>query len=166
MPLISSNRLSRLRPEEAQEFASLERRLSDPGEGGKDALLARLGELAAKADSYDPIPDGSQPGDRFPLRAEAFQAVWEEAAGLRRDGRLMEIVRRVRCPVTAIHGEYDPHPAEGVARPLASVLDSFRIYRLPRCGHTPWAERYVRDRFFALLEHEITLPDSGFSADP
>ena len=28
----------------------------------------------------------------------------------------------------AIHGDYDPHPAEGVEKPLATVLKDFRLF--------------------------------------
>ena len=29
--------------------------------------------------------------------------------------------RKIKCPVVAIHGDYDPHLAEGVREPLSRV---------------------------------------------
>jgi pimeloyl-ACP methyl ester carboxylesterase len=57
--------------------------------------------------------------------------------------------------VVAIHGDYDPHPAEGVEKPLDSVLRRFRFVLLKNCGHRPWAERQARDAFYRVLEEEL-----------
>jgi pimeloyl-ACP methyl ester carboxylesterase len=64
--------------------------------------------------------------------------------------------------VVAIHGDYDPHPAAGVQRPLAAVLADFHFILLPRCGHRPWRERHARDTFYRILEAELQLepPDA------
>lgn len=37
-----------------------------------------------------------------------------EANEIRRNGRLLSYARDIRCPITAIHGDYDPHPAKGL----------------------------------------------------
>jgi pimeloyl-ACP methyl ester carboxylesterase len=57
--------------------------------------------------------------------------------------------------VVAIHGDYDPHPAEGVRKPLTEVLEDFRFILLKKCGHTPWREQEARDDFFRILKREI-----------
>jgi pimeloyl-ACP methyl ester carboxylesterase len=57
--------------------------------------------------------------------------------------------------VVAIHGDHDPHPAEGVEKPLASVLGCFRFILLQNCGHQPWTERHARDAFYRVLEEEL-----------
>jgi pimeloyl-ACP methyl ester carboxylesterase len=74
---------------------------------------------------------------------------------MRQTGRLLELAHQIRCPVVAIHGDHDPHPAEGVRVPLLSVLQGFRFVLLDRCGHTPWVERHARERFFRALEEEL-----------
>ena len=61
-------------------------------------------------------------------------------------------VRRICCPVVAIHGAYDPHPAEGVEKPLSAALREFRFVLLDRCGHTPWLERHARAAFYEAIE--------------
>jgi pimeloyl-ACP methyl ester carboxylesterase len=57
--------------------------------------------------------------------------------------------------VVAIHGDFDPHPAEGVKEPLAKAIENFRFILLKNCGHTPWIERDARERFYQLLAVEL-----------
>lgn len=121
---------------------------------GKKARIAfaRLGELCSRADAYDPIACDAEV---ISYQAEVFRRLWPQVEAFRASGRLLELARRIRCPVVAMHGDYDPHPAEGVRQPLADTLDDFRFILLPRCGHKPWIERQARQRFFELLREEV-----------
>ncbi|MCC7564830.1 MAG: alpha/beta hydrolase [Methanomicrobiaceae archaeon] len=152
-PLVQNTRLSRLEDSERKEALSLMRALGDSG-GAAPAALARLGEVLSSADHLDPLPGG---GEACELRPDIFCRVWGEAERLRRSGELLALGERICCPVVAIHGDYDPHPAEGVAAPLSRVLADFRFITLEACGHTPWRERRARERFFAVLEAELPL---------
>lgn len=152
---LQETRLSRLSEEERIEFESLIRALGDPATEDKDRLLARLGALAAKTDEYDPIMDESDAFDLVGTQGDVFQPVWQEAVELRRSGQLLALGKHIRCPVVAIHGDYDPHPAEGVQKPLSAILKSFRFIRLKNCGHKPWIERGARDEFYAILKEEL-----------
>lgn len=152
---LQETRLSRLGQAERAEFEATVRDVKDPATEDKDALLARLGALAAKTDAFDPIAGGTWEPDSVATRGDIFQGVWDDAAQLRRSGELLELARRVRCPVVAIHGDYDPHPAEGVQKPLASVLGRFRFILLENCGHRPWIERQARDAFYQVLEEQL-----------
>jgi len=67
----------------------------------------------------------------------------------------LELGKRIECPVVAIHGNYDPHPAEGVERPLSAVLNNFRFVLLEKCGHSPWIERQAKEKFYEILEEEL-----------
>jgi len=121
---------------------------------GKDALLARFGALMSRADGYDPLPeDGPEDGPSDAVRCDAavFEGVWPRAAQLRADGRLLAMGRAIRCPVVAIHGDYDPAPAAGVREPLFAILDDFTFILLPHCGHTPWRERQAKEEFYQAL---------------
>jgi pimeloyl-ACP methyl ester carboxylesterase len=80
-----------------------------------------------------------------------YQRVWREAAELRRTGKLLAFGDKVRCPVVAIHGDYDPHPAEGIRAPLATVSSDLKFILLANCGHSPWVERQARDEFYSVL---------------
>jgi len=72
-------------------------------------------------------------------------------------GKLLELGKSIKCPVVAIHGDYDPHPAEGVAEPLSRILKDFRFILLEKCGHRPWLERSARDRFYSILKQELVF---------
>jgi pimeloyl-ACP methyl ester carboxylesterase len=86
---------------------------------------------------------------------DIFLSVWREAAELRRSGKLLELGKHIKCPVVAIHGDYDPHPAEGVQKPLSAILKSFSFVLLANCGHKPWVERQAKDEFHAILKREL-----------
>ena len=146
---LAETRRQRLSSQENQEFARALHALSDPAVADKDAWLARLGTLAAKTDSFDPLPS---PHDDAPanLNGDIFHAVWEEAAEMRRSGELLALARKIRCPVSAIHGDTDPHPAQGVCAPLSAHLEHFSFHLLEHCGHTPWLERLARENFYRV----------------
>ncbi|MGC9522852.1 MAG: alpha/beta fold hydrolase [Anaerolineae bacterium] len=142
--------MSRLTNAEREEFARVVVALGDPAAADKDTLLARLGALSARTDTFEALPPADE-ADAIGPRGDVFQGVWATAAELRRSGALLALGRRIACPVVAIHGDYDPHPAEGVAEPLSSILSGFRFILLEKCGHKPWVERYARDEFYAIL---------------
>jgi pimeloyl-ACP methyl ester carboxylesterase len=148
-------RLIRLDADEKTEFESLLQGLNNPATKDKDRLLARLGALAFKADAYDALLDQVDETDRIDQKGDIFQSVWDSAAKMRRSGELLALSEHIQCPVVAIHGDHDPHPAEGVGEPLSGVLRDFRMVVLEKCGHTPWIERQARDRFYSVLEAEL-----------
>jgi pimeloyl-ACP methyl ester carboxylesterase len=150
---IQSTRMSRLTEEEREEVRTLMNALDDPESGDRKVDFARFGALFTKADTFDPIR--SEPSDALEFRPDIFKSVWPEAAGLRRSGELLRLAQSIRCPVTAIHGDHDPHPADGVEKPLSEVLGEFKFVLLKRCGHTPWEERWAKDEFFRVLRDEL-----------
>lgn len=153
-------RLKRLSEGERAEVLLLSARLNEGDTSGRlqesdkavqDMGLARFGELIAKADAFDPLPQTEEANPPIEIDAVIFNSVWQEADEMRRSGRLLEAGKAIRCPVVAIHGDYDPHPAAGVEQPLSAILSDFRFILLPQCGHRPWIERHARDRFFQIL---------------
>lgn len=151
-PAIIQKRMKRLKMKERIEAQDILARMADPQVSEKDALLARLGSLLALADAYDPVhPDD----EGFHCQYDVFSGVWDEACELRRNNVLLDMAKAIKCPVVAIHGDTDPHPAEGVSDPLARELDDFRFVLLEKCGHRPWIERYAADEFFRVLAKEI-----------
>jgi pimeloyl-ACP methyl ester carboxylesterase len=119
------------------------------------AQLERLGALASKADAFDPIEAPPAEAEGIAVRPEVYRKVWEAAVGLRRSGRLLGLIGRVRCPVVALHGDHDPHPADGVRNPLSRALKDFRFVLIQECGHTPWLERRARSGFYTALQEEL-----------
>ena len=146
---IMKMRLGRLAVGERREAELLYERLnmSPPDNAG----LARFGQLMSKADAYDPLPERGEP---LPVNIEIYRKVWNEAAKTRSSGELLRLASQVSCPVVAIHGDYDSHPAEAI-RGLSATIRDFRFVLLEKCGHHPWLERHARDRFFEILKCEI-----------
>jgi len=149
---IVADRLSRLGEDERIEAINLMEILDNPAAAGKNKAMARFGELMAKADSYDPLPHESE---LLEYRHDINQSVWQQASKLRSSGELLRLGGQIRCPVVAVHGDYDPHTAEGVREPLARVLKDFKFIMLEKCGHEPWLEKYARDKFYETLRREI-----------
>jgi pimeloyl-ACP methyl ester carboxylesterase len=149
---IQETRLNRLSEEERIEVESLLEILDNPAAKEKKTAFARFGALFSKADAYDPIKHESEVIYYDP---HIFHSVWKEAAELRKSGKLLQLGKHIKCPVVAIHGDYDPHPAEGVQKPLSAILKSFRLILLPNCGHKPWIEREAKDKFYETLREEL-----------
>jgi pimeloyl-ACP methyl ester carboxylesterase len=149
---IMNTRLERLDELERSEVMSLMETLEDPNTSDKDGIFERLGELIYKADSYDPIPYKS---DVLEFQYLVFHDVWTQASELRKNGQLLEYGKKIKCPVVAIHGDYDPHPYHGVKEPLEKVIKDFRFILFPRCGHQPWIEVEMKEKFFEILQNEI-----------
>jgi pimeloyl-ACP methyl ester carboxylesterase len=148
---IMKTRLSRLSEKEREEALYLTETLNDPAIGNKNRLMTRLGELISKADSYDPLPHDSE---ILECQYDIYQSVWAQARELRSSGKLLELGEKIKCPVVAIHGDYDPHLSEGIKEPLSRIIRDFRLIRLEKCGHRPWIERSARDKFYNILKKE------------
>jgi len=151
---IAGERLNRISEAERIEFLNLVEIINSPGAADKDKSLARVGELAAKADTYDALPPEKEP-EPLEVSEEINRKVWAEAKELRINGELLKMGKKIKCPVVAIHGDYDPHLAEGVKAPLSRVLKDFKFVLLEKCGHEPWIERYAKDKFYTILKNEL-----------
>lgn len=149
---IRETRLSRLSEGEREEVESLIEKINEPAYENKNEAFAKLGKLFSKADAYKPIKVKT---DAIDCQYEIFRNVWREASEMRSSGELLELGKKIECPVVAIHGDYDPHPAEGVQKPLSSVLKDFRFMLLKKCGHKPWIEKYAMDEFYKILKQEL-----------
>ena len=145
-------RLSRLLENERNELAGFLKRMESQGEKDSDAIMDRVGDLISKSDHFDPLPFEPEPVE---FRSEVYQGVWPEASRLRQSGELLEMGRKIACPVVAIHGDHDPHPADGVRVPLARIIKNFKFVLLEKCGHDPWLEKHAREKFFAVLKGEL-----------
>ena len=160
VPQIMETRLSRLSGAGKDEAICLLAALEDLNDAAdediaksKNRALARMGELFSVTDSFDPIECESDKLDPSTMECDAgiYQAVWKEAAQLRRNGELMAFCKKIQCPVVAIHGDWDPHPSGGVQEPLQTALKSFRFILLEDCGHMPWLEKRAKDKFYSIL---------------
>jgi pimeloyl-ACP methyl ester carboxylesterase len=148
-----TTRMLRLSPAERLEVRELTETLNGDLPGGKDAALARLGQLfTEKTDTFLPLTLDTEV---IEVRYDVHQRVWGEVTQLRRSGELLELGKRIECPVIAIHGSYDPHPADDVRTSLAAVVKDFRFVLLKNCGHYPWIERDAKAKFYEIVRDEL-----------
>lgn len=152
---LNENRLSRLSSKEKNEFQFIVDELNSPGAEEKEKKFAMLGELVSKTDNFKTIEIETEEQDRIRSERNIFQLVWNEASKLRKTGSFLEFGKQIKCPVVAIHGDYDPHPAEGIKIPLKNVIEDFRFYLIKKCGHSPWKELYAENQFYKIIREEI-----------
>jgi pimeloyl-ACP methyl ester carboxylesterase len=153
-PQITETRLSRMSDEERLQLRVLLEALESP-KSNKAALFSLYGALLSKTDGYDLLP-GDDESYVIQFQENVYQNAWSEAQHFRRNGGLLALAKQVRCPVLAIHGDHDPHPAEGVEKPLRNAIGDFRFVLLEKCGHEPWKERAAKDRFYEILINELS----------
>jgi pimeloyl-ACP methyl ester carboxylesterase len=152
---LQETRVRRLSEADRREFACVIRALGHPATADKDSLLARLQAFTAKTDMYDPIMTEVDASNTVDGQDTIFHRVWQAAAALCSRGKLLALGQHIQCPVIAIHGDYDPHPAEGIHKPLSLALKNFRFILLEKCGHTPWLERWAREGFYNTIKAEL-----------
>jgi pimeloyl-ACP methyl ester carboxylesterase len=151
---IMETRLNRLNKEERMEIQILAEDLNNPliKDKEKNILMSRFGRLLFKADSYNPLPYRNEALDH---QYSIFRDVWRDAENIRSSGELLKMGKKIQCPVVAIHGDYDPHPFQGVQKPLSRIIKDFRFIILEKCGHEPWFEREASDKFYDILKKEL-----------
>ena len=126
----------------------------------KNSIIDKLGILCEKIDHFDPIDDQHFLNNKdLPQndidKSQFFQQALEEVIQMRKSGELLSYAQFIICPVVVIHGDYDPHPSEGVIQPLSSIIKNFKYFILKQCGHKPWIEKHVISDFYALLQQII-----------
>ena len=151
---LMKTRLDRLSANEKSTALHLIKLVSKARPGNDEASgFQKFGKLMSKADSFDSF---AVDDEVFEFQPDVYRSIWPEAEKMRKDGRLLELGKKIKCPVVAIHGDYDPHPAVGVKEPLSKVLSQFKFICLERCGHYPWKEKNASRRFFDILYEELS----------
>jgi len=145
-------RMDRLSPNQNDEVIHLLKEIENSEKVFSEEHFKRLGEIMSDADSFNCIDKGNTIIEYHPW---IFNQVWNEAQELRQNSSLIQMGSKIKCPVLAIHGDYDPHPHKGVSEPLSKVLENFGFILLKQCGHYPWKERYARDQFYRILKKNL-----------
>lgn len=120
-----------------------------------DALQAELYRLTQSLYDFEPITLEDEDLDE-PFDMQGHQETWEDMVRLQAEGIYPAAFAAIRCPVLMLHGDYDPHPGELVRDSLLPYLPQLQYRELPRCGHSPWAERWAREEFFAALREWLS----------
>lgn len=149
---IMKTRLERLNNNDKEKLNSLMKSLNDPKDKSKKILIKCFEKLISKADSYQPIPHKDMV---LKFQQDIYQKVWKEATKLRSTKKLIQYGEKIQCPVIAIHGNYDPHPFEGVRIPLSRTVKNFKFFLLNNCGHCPWYEKLAKNKFYEILKSEL-----------
>jgi len=155
LPELNKRRHSRLTETERLQYDELPTQIEMATGPEKEALLARLGELAGKADNYcvDETPENREEG--FSLNAAQYQSIWIEASRMRKEGYFRNIASGIRVPIRIIHGDNDPTPIQGVVEPIKNCVEDLKWYEIPKCGHDPWKERYGKEEFWRIVRTEL-----------
>jgi pimeloyl-ACP methyl ester carboxylesterase len=149
---IFRTRLNRLSAEEREKAVFIMETLSGNANENKNSYMAQLGDILFIADSYNPITYNSE---ILECQYDIYQKIWEQVRELRSSGNLLKLGKKIECPVIAIHGDYDPHPFEGIRASLSQILTDFNFKLLKKCGHYPWFERNAKDQFYYILKKEL-----------
>lgn len=142
---IHQRRMKRLSKEEQERFTWYITHMSAVSQDDWEDLR----KMIAKTDLYEQKEGGVSP---VSLDAKMYEKIWTEAMAMRQSGDLMRYIQSVSCPIHIIHGEYDPHPLEGVMNPLDSLCIPYRMHILQKCGHAPFDEKFAEERFYEVLE--------------
>ncbi len=150
---ISDTRMGRLNNFDQHLFDRLLLQLNNPKNRNKNITFKRLSQIIQKADSYQPI---NTKDDYTECHFDLFKSIWPEANQLRKSGELLDFASKITRPVVAIHGDHDPHPWEGVEKPLSQFVENFCFHLLENCGHEPWNEELAKGVFKQIMDDAIS----------
>ncbi len=141
---IEQIRLSHLSQEEQKLF----KKMCGMKETFNPTVFMRLLE---KTDCYEKNLDNPYNVD---VDWKIMNSVWSQAEKLRESKNIFEFFSKLKCPTAALHGDYDPHPAESV-KALSGIIENFDFILLEKCGHTPWIEKYASERFYDKIRRTL-----------
>jgi pimeloyl-ACP methyl ester carboxylesterase len=144
---IMMNRLKRLNGVDKKRIKILLNKLNQEIIENKEETLNEFKTILSKADHFKPLRDDTS----IQFDERIYNSIWTEASKLRKSGKLLKQAESITVDVTAIHGDYDPHPYQGVKEPLEGTLEHFRFILLDNCGHKPWIEQEAKDEFVKVL---------------
>ncbi|MBD3219029.1 MAG: alpha/beta fold hydrolase [candidate division Zixibacteria bacterium] len=150
---IEAVRLERLDEKTRGRLDEIKAALLNAGPKERGKLFAEWGSLFSGTDKYDPI---DVEDETLEVQHNIFQKVWPEFIEYRdKPGHLKNEFSRINIPTVVIHGDYDPHPIEGIKPFLEECISEIGFHLLPKCGHYPWLERHAKDKFFEILRNEL-----------
>lgn len=141
---ISLRRLQTLSDEEGKIY----QRMIDRVAAGED--MEKLPGILEKSDNYH--LENSEKRTAGKADNEMYNRIWNEAAKLRTNGELLSAFKNVQSSIFLIQGICDPHPIEGVMKPLEEQGIPCKAFILDKCGHNPFMEKYAKERFYEILQ--------------
>lgn len=146
-------RLERLTDNNRKRYDILMLELERSSAHQQKGLVKEWIELLFDADVYDPLTRDLEIQD---YQYHINKQVWADFVDMRDQGNLLrERLSKIETPTVVIHGDFDPHPIEGIQPLLESTLQNVSFHILSQCGHYPWIERHARNAFFDLMNKQI-----------
>jgi pimeloyl-ACP methyl ester carboxylesterase len=150
---IEGIRLGRLSEAERKRYYELTAELENAPAERQNELAEEWGNIFFRTDVYDPLTTDLE---TLEIQLDLNRKVWSDFAIIRdKPGLLKKKFSKIKIPTLVIHGEYDPHPIEGIRPFLEECISNTNFHIFPLCGHYPWIERHARESFFEILEKEI-----------
>lgn len=149
---IHRRRISRLDPAQQESYLS-----SIGNLGSYDILRSKLALQTLKhlTDTSDHFEVQTKFDFSPPVDIQHFKVLSKEISGLRKSGALVNYYKEINCPILFLHGNYDPHPIEGITEPLSAAKVSYKMIPIKKCGHEPWMERKAAPKFYEKLNAEL-----------
>jgi pimeloyl-ACP methyl ester carboxylesterase len=148
---IMGKRISRFNGKEKKDFIDLSKMFSDSNKISDEDFKEFI-SLIEKADSYKLI---KRKNDELDFHHDLYKKIWKEASNLRKKKVLIKSLEIINSKIKVIHGNYDPHPVNGVIKPLNKMNKKYEFKLLEKCGHIPWKEEYAKDEFYNVLKKMI-----------
>lgn len=145
---INATRLSRLTPAQREKLEAARTAYKQARGGAKKQAFVELFTAIKEADAYNLIPHKS---DLAVIRPSLYDSVWDGMQTLRNSGELVAYGKDIQCPVIAIHGDYDPRPAQSIRNSLDTHVKDCEFILLKSCGHYPWYEKEAQSAFYERL---------------
>jgi pimeloyl-ACP methyl ester carboxylesterase len=146
-------RLERLTEKQRQRYTAIMSNLDQTFDNNQSDVADEWGRIFFTTDVYDPITTNLE---TLEVQYELHKKVWSDYVALRdRPGYLKSEFSSIDVPTVLIHGDYDPHPIEGIRPFLEECLSDIHFHILPECGHYPWIERRAREKFFNIVKNEM-----------
>lgn len=140
---IGARRFKNLSEEDGEIF----KRLIDNQATDED--MKKISKVFEKSDNYCLENKDLHRADK--TDSQMHNIIWEEAAKLRTNGKLLTSFKQIKSKIVLIQGEIDPHPARRITIPLQENGVECETYILEKCGHSPFMEKYAKENFYKIL---------------
>ncbi|OUR93551.1 alpha/beta hydrolase [Halobacteriovorax marinus] len=101
----------------------------------------------------DPLTEEMLPESKWNFNSFSFSidSIWE----LIESGEVPTLLKEIKEPVIAIHGDYDPIPLKETFKFLEENIPRIKTIEVPKSGHFPWLEKTSKDFFIEVLLEEL-----------
>jgi pimeloyl-ACP methyl ester carboxylesterase len=146
----------RMGEEGRRRMEQIEQELDDPGE-----RLRRKYEIIRPLQDYDVVEPEERDAHTGSFDVRAHTETWADMLRLQEEGVYPAAFSAIEAPVLMLHGACDPHPGRMIRDGLRRHIPQLEYREWERCGHRPWAERAVREEFFAVLTEWLRRHTEG-----